>query len=185
MRNKLHEKGEEIVLIQSENFEMKNQVLQMESNEKDLVIAKKELELTKAECLRQSNVLSEKNGIIHDLLLSKYNQDPDGSSFKVDQGNINMSALKEADHTTAQNLPNSLVQDVVLIGDSLIKQVVPERLIHSSHNIRVTKHEAFHLDNIHDLVDLPNVSKASAAVIHCGTNDIKLSTADACFEKTK
>ena len=61
----------------------------MESIEKDLVIAKKELELTKAECLRQSNVLSEKNGIIHDLLLSKYNQDPDGSSFKVDQGNIN------------------------------------------------------------------------------------------------
>ena len=153
MRNKLHEKEEEIVLLQSENFEMKNQVLQMESIEKDSVIAKKELELTKAECLRQSNVLSEKNGIIHDLLLSKYNQHPDGSSFKVDQGNINMSALKEADHTTAQNLPNSLVQDVVLIGDSLIKQVVPERLIHSSHNIRVTKHEAFHLDNIHDLVD--------------------------------
>ena len=59
-----------------------------------------------------------------------------------------MSVLKEADHTTAQNLPNSLVQDVVLIGDSLIKQVIPERLIHSSHNIRVTKHEAFHLDNI-------------------------------------
>ena len=96
-----------------------------------------------------------------------------------------MSVLKEAEHTTAQNLPNSLVQDVVLIGDSLIKQVVPERLIHSSHNIRVTKHEAFHLYNIHDLVDLPNVSKASAAVIHCGTNDIKLSTADVCFEKTK
>ena len=185
MRNKLHEKEEEIVLFQSENFEMKNQVLQMESNEKDLVNAKKDLELTKAECLRQSNVLSEKNGIIHDLLLSKYNQDPYGSSFKVDQGNINMSAVKEADHTTAQNLPNSLVQDVVLIGDSIIKQVVPERLIHSSHNIRVTKHEAFHLDNIHDLVDLPNVSKASAAVIHCGTNDIKLSTADVCFEKAK
>ena len=185
MRNKLHEKEEEIVLLQSENFEMKNQVLQMESIEKYLVIAKKELELTKAECLRQSNVLSEKNGIIHGLLLSKYNQDPDGSSFKVDQGNINMSASKEADHTTAQNLINSLVQDVVLIDDSLIKQVVPERLIHSSHNIRVTKHEAFHLDNIHDLVDLPNVSKASAAVIHCGTNDIKLSTADVCFEKTK
>ena len=98
----------------------------MESIEKDLVIAKKELELTKAECLRQSNVLSEKNGIIHDLLLSKYNQDPDGNSSKVDQGNINMSVLKEADHTTAQNLPNSLVQDVVLIGDSLIKEVVPE-----------------------------------------------------------
>ena len=98
-----------------------------------------------------------------------------------------MSALKEADHTAAQNLPNSLVQDVVLIGNLLIKQVVPDRLIHSSHNIRVTKHEAFHLDNIHDLVDLPNVSKASAAVtcIHCGTNDIKLSTADVCFEKTK
>ena len=53
MRNKLHEKEEEIVLLQSENFEMKNQVLQMESIEKDLVIAKKELELTKAECLRQ------------------------------------------------------------------------------------------------------------------------------------
>ena len=46
-----------IVLLQSENFEMKNQVLQMESIEKDLVIAKKELELAKAECLRQSNVL--------------------------------------------------------------------------------------------------------------------------------
>ena len=30
-----------------------------------------------------------------------------------------MSVLKEADHRTAQNLPNSLVQDVVLIGDSL------------------------------------------------------------------
>ena len=185
MRNKLHEKEEEIVLLQSENVEMKNQILQMESIEKDLVIAKKELVLTKAECLRQSNVLSEKNGSIHDLLLSKYSQDRDGSSFKVDQGNINMSALKEADHTTSQNLPNSLVQDVVLTGDSLIKQVVPERLIHSSHNIRVIKHEAFHLDNIHDLVDLPNVSKVSAAVIHCGTNDIKLSTADVCFQKTK
>ena len=51
MRNKLYEKEEEIVLLQSENFEMKNKALQMESIEKDLVIAKKELELTKAECL--------------------------------------------------------------------------------------------------------------------------------------
>ena len=93
-----------------------------------------------------------------------------------------MSALKEADHTTAQNLPNNLLQDLVLVGDSLIKHVVPERLIHSSHNIRVTKHEAFHLDNIHDLED---VSEASAAIIPCGTNDIKLSTGDVCFEKTK
>ena len=77
-----------------------------------------ELELTKAECLRQSTVLSEKNRIIHDLLLSKYSQDLDGSSFKVDQDSINMSALKEADdHTIAQNLPINLVQDVVLIGD--------------------------------------------------------------------
>ena len=109
MRNKLHEKEEEIVSLQSKNFEMKNQVLQMESIEKDLVIARKELERTKAECLRQSNVLSEKNGIIHYLLLSKYSQDPDGSSFKVDQDSINMSALKEVDHTTAQNLPNNLV----------------------------------------------------------------------------
>ena len=58
MRNKLHEKEEEIVWLQSENFEMKNQVLQMESIEKDLVIARKEFELTKAKCLRQSNVLS-------------------------------------------------------------------------------------------------------------------------------
>ena len=41
MRNKLHEKEEEIVLLQSENFEIKNQILQMESTEKDLVIAKK------------------------------------------------------------------------------------------------------------------------------------------------
>ena len=52
MRNKLHEKEEEIVSFQSKNFEMKNQVLQMESIEKDLFIIRKELELTKAECLR-------------------------------------------------------------------------------------------------------------------------------------
>ena len=55
MRNKLHEKEEKIVSLQSKNFEIKNQVSQMESIEKDLVIARKELELTKAECLRQSN----------------------------------------------------------------------------------------------------------------------------------
>ena len=96
-----------------------------------------------------------------------------------------MLTLKKVDRTSAQNLPNNLVQDVVLTGDSLIKQIIPERLIHSLHNIRVSKHEAFHLDDMHDLADSPTVSKASAAVIHCGTNDIKLSTADVCFEKTK
>ena len=51
MRNKLHEKEEKIVSLQSKNFEMKNQVSQMETIEKDLVIARKELELTEAECL--------------------------------------------------------------------------------------------------------------------------------------
>ena len=109
IRSNLHEKEEEIALFQSKNFEMKNQVLQMESIEKDLVIERKELEPTKAECFRQSNILAEKNGIIHDLLLSKSTRDPDGSSFKVDQGSINMLTLKEVDRTTAQNFPNNLV----------------------------------------------------------------------------
>ena len=115
---------------------MENQLLQMESIEKDLVIARKELELTKAECLRPTNVILEMNGIIYNLLLSKSSQEPDGSSFKVDQGSINMLTLKEVDRTTAQNLPDNLEQDVVLICDSLVKQIVPKRLIRSSLNIR-------------------------------------------------
>ena len=40
MRNKLHGKEKDIVSLQSKNFEMKNQVLQMESIEKHLVVAR-------------------------------------------------------------------------------------------------------------------------------------------------
>ena len=64
------------------------------------------------------------------------------------------------------------MQDVVLIGDSLIEQIIPERLIHSSRNVRVSKLEAFHLDDIHNLADSPNVSKAYAAAIHCETVEL-------------
>ena len=150
----------------------------LSSTESKLDNTLKEPNLIKEENVHLSNVLSEKNNIIHDLLLSTKRENSLRSQVQsVDNQNNVIYSLDGSDFGP---------KEIRLIGDSLIKHVIPERLIRDS-DVKVIKHDAYHLDEIKSLIDSEDsgFKNVDVSVIHCGTNDIKEQTADTCLEKMK
>ena len=78
-------------------------------------------------------------------------------------------------------------KEVLLLGDSTIKQIIPEHLLPRSCDVTFDKQTVYHLQEIKSLVESsPSTFKnASITVIHCGTNDVKSQTAEACFDTMK
>ena len=86
----------------------------------------------------------------------------------------------------SQNRSDFGPKEIRLIGDSLVKHVIPGRLIRES-DVKVIKHDTYHLGEIKSLIDSENsgFKNVDVSAIHCGTNDIKEQTADTCLEKMK
>ena len=75
----------------------------------------------------------------------------------------------------------------MLIGDSLIKQIIPDPLVPRDCDVHIVNQNAFHLEEIKSLVEssASTFKTVDVTVIHCGTNDIKKQTADAFFNMMK
>ena len=103
---------------------MQNELLRLRSVENELTSKSKELESCKKECDQLAITLSEKNDIIHDLLIkSKESVIPASSQTNTPDKVVN-NDLKSMHQTDLNETPKR----VVLLGDSLLKQVIPESI---------------------------------------------------------
>ena len=78
---------------------------------------------------------------------------------------------------------NDTPKRVVLLGDSLLKQVIPDHLLPSGYDAQINKYEAYHIDDIANAVENEVLKDADVIVIHRGTNDIKAETSETCLDK--
>ena len=72
------------------------------------------------------------------------------------------------------------------MGDSIIKQIIPDLLLPRKYNYKVDKHEAYHIDDIPKVINsITDLNEVSTCTIHCGANDIGSVSSDALVEKLK
>ena len=117
----LREKQNENARIHAELYNMQNELLRLRSVENELTSKSKELESCKKECDQLAITLSEKNDIIHDLLIkSKESIIPASSQTNTPDKVVN-NDLESMYQTDLNETPKR----VVLLGDSLLKQVIP------------------------------------------------------------
>ena len=80
----------------------------------------------------------------------------------------------------------TLDKRVLLTGDPIIKQIIPDLLLPRKYNYKVDKHEAYHIDDIPKVINsVTDLNEVSTCIIHCGTNDIGSVSSDALVEKLK
>ena len=131
----LREKQNENVRIYAELYNMQNKLLRLRSVENELTSTSKELESCKKECDQLAITLSEKNDIIHDLLIkSKESIITAGSQTNKHDKAVN-NDLESIHQTELSDTPKR----VVSLGDSLLKQVIPERLLPSGYDAQIDK----------------------------------------------
>ena len=153
-----------------ENKDLKSKLQEMCSIEKELSVAKRNLELFEKDYDRQSAIIDDKNKIIHNLLKSSNNQITQSNPVQTVSG-FNGQTLNKR---------------VLLIGDSIIKQTIPDLLLPRKYNYKVDKHEAYHIDDIPKVINsVTDLNEVFTCVIHCGTNDIGSVSSDALVEKLK
>ena len=70
-----------------------------------------------------------------------------------------------------------------MLGDSLLKQVIPERLLPSGYDAQIDKYEAYRIDDIANAAENEVLKDADVIVLHSGTNDIKTATSETCLDK--
>ena len=70
-----------------------------------------------------------------------------------------------------------------MLGDSLLKQVIPKRLLPSSYDAQIDKYEAYRMDDIATAVENEVLKDADVILLHSGTNDIKTETSETCLDK--
>ena len=139
----------------------------------------KELESCKKECDQLAITLSEENDIVHDLLIkSKESTIPASSQLNTPDKVVN-NDLESMHQTDLNDTPKR----VVLLGDSLLKQVIPERLIPSGYDAKIYKYEAYRIDDTANPVENKVLRDADVLVLHSGTNDIKTETSETCLDK--
>ena len=174
LNSELHDELEKLRVI---NTDLHKELSRMSSVENKMVYTLKELDLVKTENDRLANTLSQKNDIIHELLLGKMSQQPPDES--------NVSEVNSAPQSDDES--DFGPKEVLLLGDSLIKQIIPEHLLPRSCDVTFDKQTVYHLQEIKSLVESsPSTFKnANITVIHCGTNDVKSQTAEACFDTMK
>ena len=169
--SELHNELEKLRII---NTDLHKELSRMSSVENKMVYTIKELDLLKTENNRLVSILSQKNDIIHELLPGKMSKQPPDESV-VSEVNSAPQSDDESDFGP---------KEVLLLGDSLIKQIIPEHLLPRSCDVTFDKQTAYHLQEIKSLVESsPSTFKnVSITVIHCGTNDVKSRTAETCFD---
>ena len=74
----------------------------------------------------------------------------------------------------------------IIIGDSMVKQIIPEHLLPKKYGFQIQKHTVYHIDDIPGLINsLDGFKDNCTCVIHCGTNDITSLPVDVIANKLK
>ena len=131
----------------------------------ELLIDKRNLETLEIDFDRHSAIIQDKNTIIHNLLLTK---DQKNQPFTSD------SNLTTGSEYPEEKNQSSTRKKILLIGDSLIKHIIPEHLLPQRFNFEVLVEKAYHMEEIPNVINsFDNFTDISTLVIHCGTNDIQ------------
>ena len=140
----------------------------------ELLIAKRNLETLEIDFERHSAIIQDKNTIIHNLLLTK------------DQKNQPFSSDSNLTTGSEEKNQSSMRKKILLIGDSLIKHIIPEHLLPQRFNFEVLVEKAYHIEEIPNVINsFDNFTDISTPVIHCGTNDIQSVPVDILINKLK
>ena len=111
----------------------------------------------------KDKLLSEKVDMINNLL-----QKVSTTSIPLD--NSDKSATVNQPNQSIPNVPDSRNHHIIhLIGDSLIRPVIPELLFPSDFKAEIKKTQCFVFDEVNNFTPDP---QAKIVVVHCGTNDI-------------
>ena len=171
-----------------ENFELEKElsVLRQELEiskhmsstlDNELLIAKRTLETLEIDFDRHSAIIQDKNTIIHNFLLTK---DQKNQSFTSD------SNLTTGSEDPEEKNQSSMRKKILLIGDSLIKHIIPEHLLPQRFNFEVLVEKAYHIEEIPNVINsFDNFTDISTLVIHCGTHDIQSVPVDVLINKLK
>ena len=162
----------------SENKTLRIKVQKLLEIEKELVVAKNNLESLEKDFDRQLTFIEDKNSIIHDLLVSK---SKNRRSVTLAKSNI----VSTDDDTEVQQQSVG-TKKAIIIGDSMIKEIIPEHLLPKKYSFQIQKHTVYHIDYIPGLINsLDDVKDNCTCVIHCSTNDITCLSADVIANKLK
>ena len=163
----------------SENKTLRIKVQELLEIEKELVVAKIIWSQWKRilTC-RQLTIIEDRNSIIHDLLVSKSKKRHSVTSAK--------SNIVSIDDDTEVQRQSVGTKKAVIIGDSMIKQIIPEHLLPEKYSFQIQKHTVYHIDDIPGLINsLDDFKDNCTCVIHCGTDDITSLPADVIANKLK
>ena len=143
----------------------------------ELLTAKRNLETLEIDFDRHSTIIQDKTTIIHNLLLTK---DQKNQPFTSD------SNLTTGSEDPEEKNQSSMRKKILLIGDSLIKRIIPEHLLPQRSNFEVLIEKAYHIEEIPNVINsFDNFTDLSTLVIQCGTNDIQSVPVDILINKLK
>ena len=126
-------------------------------------LVSRDIEWLNRESSMKDKLLSEKVDMINNLL-----QKVSTTSIPLD--NSDKSVTVNQSNQSIPNLPDSRNHHIIhLIGDSLIKPVIPELLFPSDFKAEIKKTQCFVFDEVNNFTPDP---QAKIVVVHCGTNDI-------------
>ena len=92
------------------------------------------------------------------------------STTSIPLDNSDKSATVNQSNQSIPNVPDSRNHHIIhLIGDSLIRPVIPELLFPSDFKAEIKKTQCFVFDEVNNFTPDP---QAKIVVVHCGTNDI-------------
>ena len=151
--------------LNSYEFEYNEQWKKLEDVQEENKLLSKDIEWLNRESSMKDKLLSEKVDMIDNLL-----QKVSTTSTPVD--NSDKSVTVNQSNQPIPTVPDSRNHHIIhLIGDSLIRPVIPELLFPSDFKTEIKKTQCF-VFNLMKLIISHQIHKQKIVVVHCGTNDI-------------
>ena len=149
--------------LNSYQFEYDELWKKLEDVQEENKLLSRDIEWLNRESSMKDKLLSEKVDMIDNLL-----QKVSTTSIPLD--NSDKSATVNQSNQSIPNVPDSRNHHIIhLIGDSLIRPVIPELLFPSDFKAEIKKTQCFVFDEVNNFTPDP---QAKIVVVHCGTNDI-------------
>ena len=160
--------------MESENRELKEELnsyqfeydelwKKLEDVQEENKLLSREIEWLNRESSMKDKLLSEKVDMINNLL-----QKVSTTSTPLDSSDKSVTVNQS--NQPVPNVPDLRNHHIIhLIGDSLIRPVIPELLFPSDFKAEIKKTQCFVFDEVNNFTPDP---QAKIVVVHCGTNDI-------------
>ena len=149
--------------LNSYQFEYDELWKKLEDVQEENKLLSRDIEWLNRESSMKDKLLSEKVDMINNLL-----QKVSTTSIPLD--NSDKSATVNQSNQSIPNVPDSRNHHIIhLIGDSLIRPVIPELLFPSDFKAEIKRTQCFVFDEVNNFTPDP---QAKIVVVHCGTNDI-------------